>query len=237
MEDARLRHFEKLLYKERARLLNRLDAMNEADLRQSFKDFTGELSSYDNHPADEGSLVFEREKDLGLAEGAREAVRRIDEALERMRSGTYGVCELCRRPIDEERLEIIPYADRCKDCQEEEDAIEDRFPRPVEEKVIGPPFGDHFADETSPGVDGEDVWQTLAGFGSSDGPQDAPWEGEYGEAVMDMEGPSARIDEVEPRLEDKAEMEAEDEAVAQERVEVRMKRLEKGGRPGRRGSG
>ena len=236
MEDVKLRHFEGLLHKERERLLERLDTMNKADLRQSFKEFTGELSSYDNHPADEGSLVFEREKDLGLAEGAREAVRRIDEALDRIKSGTYGTCEVCGRPIDEERLETIPYADRCKDCQEEEDAIEDRFPRPIEEKVIGPPFGDHFADETSPGVDGEDVWQTLAGFGSSDGPADAPWEGEYGEAVMDMEGPPARIDEVEPRLEDKAKVESEQEAAEQERVKARIKEIEKGPRPKRRRS-
>ncbi|TDC03089.1 TraR/DksA family transcriptional regulator [Actinomadura bangladeshensis] len=42
----------------------------------------------------------------------------IDAALARLGDGTYGLCEDCRKPIPEGRLEIIPYARRCVNCQQ-----------------------------------------------------------------------------------------------------------------------
>ncbi|WP_203597660.1 TraR/DksA family transcriptional regulator [Actinomadura bangladeshensis] len=42
----------------------------------------------------------------------------IDAALARLTDGTYGLCEDCRKPIPEGRLEIIPYARRCVNCQQ-----------------------------------------------------------------------------------------------------------------------
>ena len=41
----------------------------------------------------------------------------IEEALARIENGTYGTCERCGKQIAEERLEAIPYATRCIDCQ------------------------------------------------------------------------------------------------------------------------
>ena len=42
----------------------------------------------------------------------------IDAALSRLDDGTYGLCEDCRAPVPEGRLEIIPYARRCVKCQQ-----------------------------------------------------------------------------------------------------------------------
>lgn len=42
----------------------------------------------------------------------------IDAALIRVDDGTYGLCEDCRKPVPEGRLEIIPYARRCVACQQ-----------------------------------------------------------------------------------------------------------------------
>ncbi|WP_396449535.1 TraR/DksA family transcriptional regulator [Actinomadura sp.] len=42
----------------------------------------------------------------------------IDAALVRLDEGTYGLCEDCRKPVPEGRLEIIPYARRCVKCQQ-----------------------------------------------------------------------------------------------------------------------
>jgi RNA polymerase-binding transcription factor DksA len=41
----------------------------------------------------------------------------IDEALQRIDQGTFGACGRCGKPIAEERLEAIPYANRCIDCK------------------------------------------------------------------------------------------------------------------------
>ncbi|MFB4310177.1 TraR/DksA family transcriptional regulator [Actinomadura sp. GTD37] len=42
----------------------------------------------------------------------------IDAALARLADGVYGLCEDCRKPVPEGRLEIIPYARRCVGCQQ-----------------------------------------------------------------------------------------------------------------------
>jgi DnaK suppressor protein len=57
--------------------------------------------------------------DVGLAEIDRdlEELRAIDAALLRIADGSYGVCEVCDRPIDLPRLEAAPEACRCIDCQ------------------------------------------------------------------------------------------------------------------------
>ncbi|MEY2920187.1 MAG: hypothetical protein RL261_1492 [Pseudomonadota bacterium] len=57
--------------------------------------------------------------DVGLAEIDRdlEELRAIDAALLRVADGSYGVCEVCDKPIDSKRLEITPHALRCIDCQ------------------------------------------------------------------------------------------------------------------------
>ena len=57
--------------------------------------------------------------DVGLAEIDRdlEELRALDAALLRVADGSYGVCEVCDKPIDPKRLEITPHALRCIDCQ------------------------------------------------------------------------------------------------------------------------
>lgn len=53
---------------------------------------------------------------LGVAE--TRLLREIDEALNRIYEGTYGVCEECGEPIDPRRLEVMPYARLCVACRE-----------------------------------------------------------------------------------------------------------------------
>jgi RNA polymerase-binding protein DksA len=57
--------------------------------------------------------------DVGLAEIDRdlEELRAIDAALLRIAAGTYGVCEVCDKPIDARRLQATPQALRCIECQ------------------------------------------------------------------------------------------------------------------------
>lgn len=63
----------------------------------------------------------ERENDDVLASldtTLRGEIRQIEETLERIRGGRYGICERCSKPIPALRLEILPYAARCVKCEE-----------------------------------------------------------------------------------------------------------------------
>jgi RNA polymerase-binding transcription factor DksA len=62
------------------------------------------------HPGDIGTDLFERERDLGLLEQVDGELHEVEEAFRRLDEGTYGVCEVCGRPIPDERLEAIPTA-------------------------------------------------------------------------------------------------------------------------------
>jgi DnaK suppressor protein len=77
------------------------------------------------HLADLGSETFEQSQNLGLAEQAFRTIIEIDRALERIELGTYGICETCERPIAIERLEAIPSAARCAECQSKAERGED----------------------------------------------------------------------------------------------------------------
>ncbi len=53
-----------------------------------------------------------------LDDEARETVQKIDGALRRIKEETYGTCVHCGKPINQKRLEAIPYATLCIECAE-----------------------------------------------------------------------------------------------------------------------
>jgi DnaK suppressor protein len=63
------------------------------------------------------SQVFEQQRDLALRERNEQHLAQVDAALERIDAGTYGSCASCGRPIAPDRLEAIPWAALCIDCQ------------------------------------------------------------------------------------------------------------------------
>ncbi len=125
-----LQQMKHLLEKERRELLTEVDRLNETGLHQAQGESTGELSTYDNHPADLGSETFERSKDSALADNALVLLDRIDSALEKLEHGSYGVCEGCGQPISLARLTAVPYAARCLSCQQHIEQ-DDTTPRPL----------------------------------------------------------------------------------------------------------
>ena len=66
-----------------------------------------------NHPADVGTEMFEREKDLSILEQVDARLDLVEHALYRLDEGTYGTCEICGQPIPPERLEALPAATLC----------------------------------------------------------------------------------------------------------------------------
>jgi DnaK suppressor protein len=62
--------------------------------------------------------------DLALLQMRGETLARIDAALRRLEAGTYGVCSDCDRPIASERLRALPFAARCRPCEEAREAAQ-----------------------------------------------------------------------------------------------------------------
>ena len=81
----------------------------------------GEDTTPSQHPADVASDLVARENLLTTEGHLRVDLSAIEDALRRVRDGTYGTCATCGRPIARERLEVLPQADRCVACQRRED--------------------------------------------------------------------------------------------------------------------
>ena len=62
-----------------------------------------------------------------LGNEARDELRKISAALQRLDSGDYGICIACGLPIKEGRLKVYPYADECIDCAEFDEYRERRL--------------------------------------------------------------------------------------------------------------
>jgi DnaK suppressor protein len=63
------------------------------------------------------SQVFEQQRDLALRERNQQHLVQVEAALRRLDDGSYGTCIRCRRAIAPERLDAIPWAAHCIDCQ------------------------------------------------------------------------------------------------------------------------
>jgi RNA polymerase-binding protein DksA len=107
--------FRKLLVDERERVSSTVESLHESNSR-SFEEETEE-ETYDNHLADSATATLNREIDSTLEENSGHVLVGIDEALDRIENGTFGTCARCGKPIAEDRLEALPYATRCIDCQ------------------------------------------------------------------------------------------------------------------------
>ncbi len=73
------------------------------------KDAIEEQPVFSSHMADAGTDHYDRDFALGVLSSEQDAVYQIEQAMNRIRSGTYGICELTGKPIEPARLEAIPW--------------------------------------------------------------------------------------------------------------------------------
>ncbi|GHA98881.1 DNA-binding protein [Streptomyces tendae] len=71
--------------------------------------------------ADTGSKNITREHELALAATAREVLTQTERALERLDTGTYGLCENCGKPIGKARMQAFPRATLCVECKQKQE--------------------------------------------------------------------------------------------------------------------
>ncbi|OFW66966.1 MAG: hypothetical protein A2V52_02705 [Actinobacteria bacterium RBG_19FT_COMBO_54_7] len=112
--------FRKVLLEQKEILEKQYKDLEEGSLLASQSEFSGEMPFEDEYAAS-GTTTFERERDLSLSENVKDILKRVNEALERIDSGNFGICELCGDKIIEERLHALPYANLCILCKQKEE--------------------------------------------------------------------------------------------------------------------
>src|SRR4249919_4314303 len=76
--------------------------------------------------AESSELDIQDEIEFALIQMKAETLNKIDEALRRLEEGTYGYCFECGEEISEKRLRALPFAVRCKDCEEAREVAQQR---------------------------------------------------------------------------------------------------------------
>jgi RNA polymerase-binding protein DksA len=90
--------------------------MTDEALNRNGPEGSGNLSNLPLHMADVGTENYDQEFTLGLIENEQETLDQIQDALRRMETGTYGLCEGCSQPIAKPRLQALPYTRHCIEC-------------------------------------------------------------------------------------------------------------------------
>jgi RNA polymerase-binding protein DksA len=102
-----LAEYRKLLLEKRGEILGDMSSMADEALR---KNDSANLSHMPLHMADVGTDNYEQELTLGLVESERRILQEINEALQRVNDGTFGICQMTGKPISKARLQATPWA-------------------------------------------------------------------------------------------------------------------------------
>jgi len=112
LTQSELEKFRALLWEKRNELLGNFSYMEKDALKEEHSD----LSHVPIHMADLGSDSYEQEFTLELMDSERKIIIEIDQALQRIEDGEYGICEIGGEHIPKARLEAIPWAKYCVQC-------------------------------------------------------------------------------------------------------------------------
>lgn len=121
MDRKELKFFKEILLKKKSALMKGIEHIANDALKTSQRDAAGDLSAYSLHMADMATDNYDREFSLSLADNEQKVLNRIAQALEKIESKTFGLCELCSKKISKVRLRAVPYAELCVPCQEKQE--------------------------------------------------------------------------------------------------------------------
>ncbi len=115
MKKERLDYFKELLNERLEKLV--------AEASKTIEDMSDDEETFPD-PTDRASLETDRNFLLRIRDRERKLIIKINEALERIEDGTFGICELCGEEISEERLKARPVTTLCIDCKTESEEKE-----------------------------------------------------------------------------------------------------------------
>lgn len=113
MDKKKVEYFKKRLLTKQEELL-RLVTKSEKDGREADEEATQDI-------ADKAANSYTKEFLFHQSDGNRRVLQLVNEALGRMREGTYGQCVACEEDVQQKRLEAVPWARHCIECQEKQD--------------------------------------------------------------------------------------------------------------------
>ena len=117
MDSEKLAYFRTVLDEEMKQLLQ--------EAGKTVSEMTSDTTNFPD-PTDRATQESDRSFELRIRDRERKLINKITEALERIDSGIFGVCELCEEEIGEARLRARPVTTLCIDCKMEQERQEKR---------------------------------------------------------------------------------------------------------------
>lgn len=113
MNRKQVEKYQKLLEAKRVELLTRVQAARASE-QEGRSEIAPDLG-------DRAITTMNRDLSYQLSTGERDILKRIDDALDRIEAETYGECLACSKKVQQGRLDAVPWARHCIDCQELQD--------------------------------------------------------------------------------------------------------------------
>lgn len=114
-----LKTFMNLLIEKKRKLVEDLSNLEDSNLFAKGKENSSEISGHTNHMADVAADYTSLETNFDLAEREGKYLVYLEEAIQRVKDGTFGICKVCEGLIPVSRLEAVPTATKCVDCKNE----------------------------------------------------------------------------------------------------------------------
>ncbi|WP_036737732.1 TraR/DksA C4-type zinc finger protein [Persephonella sp. IF05-L8] len=131
----KLEKFRKLLLQEKKRILDRIFQKEDIIKKMTEEGLTIPEELDDYARIDYTEFILSELEDIEV-----EILQEIDKALQRMEEGTYGLCEVCGKPIEEKRLEALPWTTLCiehaAEAEKTRDLIDHRYTVYLRESLI-----------------------------------------------------------------------------------------------------
>ena len=113
MEKKRLEHFKKVL-EERQQKLRRTASRNAQDGRDADLESAQDI-------ADRAASSYNKEFLFHQSDDNRRILQLVSEALQRLNNGGYGLCVACHDEVQAKRLDAVPWARHCLECQQKQE--------------------------------------------------------------------------------------------------------------------
>lgn len=125
MDKKKASHYQTKLEEIRASLVGDV-ARNLKSNKEEFSDIVADVN-------DDATRTYNRQLMLNLGEQDWEKLKLVEEAIETIKRGDYGICQKCEKSIPEARLNIVPFAKYCVECLsilEKEKSVEQPIQHP-----------------------------------------------------------------------------------------------------------
>ena len=121
MDKDELEHFRTLILSKLEHTSQELEELERTSRVEGAQEASEDRSAYSLHMADRGTDAMEREKNLLFAQRTDDYIEYLQEALQRLEAGTFGLCRTCGGEISRARLEAVPTATQCVSCKSGQD--------------------------------------------------------------------------------------------------------------------